>query len=64
MITRTILAAVAAMVMSVSAHAQIKPASSGEPSFNEPEMHKHGSGLYHPRRPHHRRHSRLRHRGR
>ena len=34
-----------------SASAQIKPASSGEPSFREPEMKRNGQGLYHPNVP-------------
>ena len=38
--------------------AQIKPASSGDLSFHEPEMRRHGSGLYRPNRPQHRRHHR------
>lgn len=33
------------------AAAQIKPASSGQPSFNAPQMRRHDSGLYRPNRP-------------
>lgn len=32
--------------------AQIKPQSSGEPSFNEPEMKRHRGGEYFPNQPH------------
>ena len=44
----------------VAATAQIKPASSGEPSFREPEMKPHGEGLYHPNERRHGHHRRLR----
>ena len=36
------------------ASAQIKPASSGEPSIQEPEMRAHGSGMFRPNKPHRR----------
>lgn len=36
--------------------AQIKPQSSGQVSFNAPQMRRHGSGLYRPNRPHHHHH--------
>ena len=38
----------------IPASAQIKPASSGEPSFQEPEMRPHGSGFFRPNKPHRR----------
>ena len=31
-----------------AATAQVKPASSGQPSFYEPEMRNFGAGVYHP----------------
>ena len=46
----------------LAARAQIKPATSGDTSFHEPEMRRHGSGLTYPLRPRyvypHRRHRR------
>ena len=52
-----VVGAMAAVLVAQPSLAQIKPASSGEPSFQEPEMRRHGSGLTHPNRPHpHRRH--------
>ena len=45
--------ALLAAVFAQPASAQIKPQSSGQLSFNAPEMRRHGSGLYRPNRPHH-----------
>ncbi len=44
-----------AMLAAQPALAQIKPASSGDLGFHEPEMRPHRSGLYRPNRPHDRR---------
>ena len=35
--------------------AQIAPATSGKQSFGEPEMRRHGGGLYRSHKPHHHR---------
>ena len=54
LVAGTMLAALAAQ----PALAQIKPESSGDPSFLEPKMRRHGSGFVHPNRPHrHTRHN-------
>ena len=47
----TAVAAVMLAMTPLAARAQIKPATSGDPSFHEPEMRRHGSGLTYPMRP-------------
>ena len=49
-----------AVLASPAARAQIKPITSGDLSYNEPELRRHGSGFHHPRRAHyvHRHHVR------
>ena len=49
-------AALLASLCAQTAYAQIKPQSSGQVSFNAPQMRRHGSGLYRPNRPHHHHH--------
>lgn len=41
----------AAVVLPTATIAQIKPETSGKPSFYEPEMRPHGSGQYRPNAP-------------
>ena len=44
---------VVACAGTTEAWAQIRPHHSHHPSFNAPQMRRHGSGLYRPNRPHH-----------
>ena len=44
---------VLACIGGTNAWAQIRPHHSHHPSFNAPQMRRHGGGLYRPNRPHH-----------